>query len=61
VNAGHGFMAIWSYVAPADSPHSIMMWLLKEHFQERVGVPGFHLGPGFPAAGRSRLSVLHHL
>jgi hypothetical protein len=39
-NAGHGFMAIWSDVAPSDSSlyHD---WLLKEHFPERVGVPGF--------------------
>ena len=39
-NAGHGFMAIWSDVAPGDSAfyHD---WLLKEHFQERVSVPGF--------------------
>jgi hypothetical protein len=39
-NAGRGFMAIWSDVAPADFDfyHD---WLLKEHFPERVGVPGF--------------------
>ena len=39
-NAGHGFMAIWSDVAPGDSDfyHD---WLLKEHFPERVSVPGF--------------------
>jgi hypothetical protein len=39
-NAGHGFMAIWSDVAPADFDfyHD---WLLKEHFPERVGIPGF--------------------
>ena len=39
-NAGHGFMAIWSDVSLSDSAfyHD---WLLKEHFQERVGVPGF--------------------
>lgn len=39
-NAGRGFMAIWSDVAPFDFEfyHD---WLLKEHFLERVGVPGF--------------------
>jgi hypothetical protein len=39
-NAGHGFMAIWSDVAPSDSDfyHD---WLLKEHFPERVSIPGF--------------------
>jgi hypothetical protein len=39
-NAGHGFMAIWSDVAPTDFEfyHD---WLLKEHFPERVGIPGF--------------------
>jgi hypothetical protein len=39
-NTGSGFMAIWSDVAPADLAfyHD---WLLKEHFQERVGIPGF--------------------
>jgi hypothetical protein len=39
-NAGHGFMAIWSDVTPSDSDfyHD---WLLKEHFPERVSVPGF--------------------
>ena len=39
-NTGRGFMAIWSDVAPADFEfyHD---WLLKEHFLERVGVPGF--------------------
>lgn len=33
-------MAIWSDVAPADLDfyHD---WLLKEHFQERVSIPGF--------------------
>jgi len=39
-NAGHGFMAIWSDVSLSDSAfyHD---WLLKEHFTERVSVPGF--------------------
>jgi hypothetical protein len=39
-NAGHGFMAIWSDVSLSDSAfyHD---WLLNEHFQERVSVPGF--------------------
>jgi hypothetical protein len=39
-NTGRGFMAIWSDVAPVDFEfyHD---WLLKEHFLERVGVPGF--------------------
>jgi hypothetical protein len=39
-NEGSGFMAIWSDVAPADLDfyHD---WLLKEHFEERVGIPGF--------------------
>jgi hypothetical protein len=39
-NAGHGFMAIWSDVSLSDSAfyHD---WLLKEHFPERVSVPGF--------------------
>src|ERR1700733_11706438 len=39
-NAGHGFMAIWSDIVPEDSDF-YHRWLLKEHFQERVGVPGF--------------------
>ena len=39
-NAGHGFMAIWSDVAPADFDF-YHRWLLKEHFPERVGIPGF--------------------
>jgi hypothetical protein len=39
-NTGRGFMAIWSDVAPVDFEfyHD---WLLKEHFPERVGIPGF--------------------
>ena len=39
-NAGRGFMAIWSDVSPGDFDfyHN---WLLKEHFPERVSVPGF--------------------
>jgi hypothetical protein len=39
-NTGTGFMAIWSDVAPVDvvAYHD---WLLKEHFQERLSVPGF--------------------
>ena len=39
-NVGHGFMAIWSDVSPVDFDfyHD---WLLKEHFPERVGIPGF--------------------
>ena len=39
-NGGHGFMAIWSDVGPGDFDfyHD---WLLKEHFPERVGIPGF--------------------
>jgi hypothetical protein len=39
-NTARGFMAIWSDVAPVDFEfyHD---WLLKEHFLERVGVPGF--------------------
>src|ERR1700712_2677814 len=39
-NAGRGFMAIWSDVAPGDFDF-YYRWLLGEHFQERVGVPGF--------------------
>jgi hypothetical protein len=39
-NAGHGFMAIWSDVVPEDFDF-YYRWLLKEHFQERVGIPGF--------------------
>jgi hypothetical protein len=39
-NAGHGFMAIWSDIVLGDSDF-YHRWLLKEHFQERVGVPGF--------------------
>jgi hypothetical protein len=53
-NAGRGFMAIWSDVAPGDFDF-YHHWLLKEHFPERVGVPGFisarvfrrHAGPDF--------------
>jgi hypothetical protein len=39
-NAGHGFMAIWSDVAPADFKF-YHEWLLGEHFPERVNIPGF--------------------
>lgn len=39
-NAGHGFMAIWSDVAPDDFEF-YHRWLLGEHFPERVGIPGF--------------------
>jgi hypothetical protein len=39
-NAGHGFMAIWSDVAPGDFDF-YHRWLLKQHFPERVGIPGF--------------------
>ena len=39
-NACHGFMAIWSDVAPSDFDF-YHRWLLKEHFPERVGIPGF--------------------
>jgi hypothetical protein len=39
-NAGRGFMAIWSDVAPNDFDF-YHRWLLKEHFPERVSIPGF--------------------
>ncbi len=39
-NAGRGFMAIWSDVAPGDLEF-YHRWLLGEHFPERVSVPGF--------------------
>lgn len=39
-NAGRGFMAIWSDVGLGDFDF-YHRWLLKEHFPERVGVPGF--------------------
>jgi hypothetical protein len=39
-NAGHGFMAIWSDVGPGDFDF-YHHWLLKEHFPERVSIPGF--------------------
>jgi hypothetical protein len=39
-NAGRGFMAIWSDVAPGDLEF-YYRWLLGEHFPERVSVPGF--------------------
>lgn len=39
-NAGRGFMAIWSDVEPGDFDF-YHRWLLKEHFPERVGIPGF--------------------
>jgi hypothetical protein len=53
-NAGHGFMAIWSDVVPSDFDF-YHHWLLREHFPERVAIPGFisarvfrrHVGPDF--------------
>ena len=39
-NASHGFMAIWSDVAPSDFDF-YHRWLLREHFPERVSIPGF--------------------
>jgi hypothetical protein len=39
-NACQGFMAIWSDVAPSDFDF-YHRWLLKEHFPERVSIPGF--------------------
>jgi hypothetical protein len=39
-NACHGFMAIWSDVASSDFEF-YHQWLLKEHFPERVSIPGF--------------------
>ena len=39
-NACHGFMAIWSDVAPSDFDF-YHHWLLREHFPERVSIPGF--------------------
>src|SRR6476660_1201153 len=39
-NACHGFMAIWSDVSPSDFDF-YHRWLLKEHFPERVSIPGF--------------------
>jgi hypothetical protein len=39
-NAGRGFMAIWSDISPSDFEF-YHRWLLKEHFPERVGIPGF--------------------
>ena len=53
-NACYGFMAIWSDVAPSDFDF-YHRWLLKEHFPERVGIPGFtsarvfrrQIGPDF--------------
>ncbi len=39
-NVGGGFMAIWSDVVSADLDF-YQDWLLKEHFPERVSIPGF--------------------
>jgi hypothetical protein len=39
-DASHGFMAIWSDVAPADFEF-YHRWLLGEHLPERVGIAGF--------------------
>jgi len=39
-NACQGFMAIWSDVSPSDFDF-YHRWLLKEHFPERVSIPGF--------------------
>src|ERR1700710_1647703 len=59
-NAGHGFMAIWSDVSPDDFDF-YHHWLLKEHFQERVGVPGFIAARVFPAQTRFNLAFFNHL
>lgn len=62
MKAGQGFLAIWSDVAP-EQETDYLHWLIREHTQERVSVPGF-LGVRVfhsRAAGIRRYFILYAL
>lgn len=40
MKAGQGFLAIWSDVEP-ERETDYLHWLIREHTQERVSIPGF--------------------
>jgi hypothetical protein len=44
-----GILAIWNDVAPEGYAH-FERWYIREHLQERVGVPGFRFGRRYEAA-----------
>lgn len=44
-----GILAIWNDVAPEGYAH-FERWFIREHLQERVGVPGFRFGRRYEAA-----------
>jgi hypothetical protein len=45
-----GVLAIWNDCAPEGYEH-FERWYIREHLQERVGVPGFHFGRRYERAG----------
>ena len=45
-----GVLAIWNDCAPEGYEH-FERWYIREHLQERVGVPGFRFGRRFERAG----------
>jgi hypothetical protein len=44
----NGILAIWNDVAPEGYEH-FERWYIREHLQERVGVPGFRFGRRYEA------------
>jgi hypothetical protein len=49
-----GILAIWNDIAPEGYEH-FERWYIREHLQERVGVPGFRFGRRYEAvAGADR-------
>jgi hypothetical protein len=44
-----GILAIWNDIAPEGYAH-FERWYIREHLQERVGVPGFRFGRRYEAA-----------
>jgi len=63
---GSGFLAIWSDVEAARET-DYLHWLMREHMQERLGVPGFLAARVWRAArpatqpGTARFMILYEL
>lgn len=47
-----GILAIWNDCAPEGYEH-FERWYIREHLQERVGVPGFRYGRRYEAVGNA--------
>ena len=54
---GNGILAIWMDCA-AEGEADFNEWYHREHFPERVGVPGFLKGRALPR-GRGRPGLFH--